>query len=41
MWMKIDPNQEFLKIISIIQEEHIWLLQLCEEKDFIGSYFAL
>jgi len=41
--MKIDHNQEFLKHLNIIQEENIWLLQVCQEekKDLMGCILAL
>ena len=26
MWLKIDPNWEFLKIISVVSDENVWLV---------------
>lgn len=41
LWVRIDPELEFIRKVNIEQEEDNWHYQLLKEKDIIGQYEAI
>ena len=41
MWVRIDPELEFIRRVNICQSEDNWHYQLLKEKDIIGQYEAI
>lgn len=41
LWVRIDPELEFIRNVNIKQSEDNWHFQLLLEKDIIGQYEAI
>lgn len=41
LWIKLDPDNRYLKSVKINQSENIWLLQFNQETELAGKYAAL
>lgn len=36
LWIRVDPDMEFIRKVKVVQEQNNWLFQLIQEKDIIG-----
>ena len=41
LWVRIDPELEYIRRVNILQSEDNWHYQLLKEKDIIGQYEAI
>lgn len=36
LWIRVDPDMEYIRKVKVEQEQNNWLFQLLQEKDIIG-----
>lgn len=41
LWIRIDPDMEFIRKVKVVQDQNNWLFQLLQEKDIIGQIEAI
>lgn len=41
LWIRVDPDMEYIRKVSVKQDVNNWLFQLLLEKDIIGQIEAI
>jgi len=41
LWVRVDPDMEFIRKVKVVQSEQNWLLQLLQERDILGQIEAV
>ena len=41
LWIRVDPDMEYIRQVKVKQEQNNWLFQLLLEKDIIGQIEAI